>query len=161
MMEKLVEQTVLLGETKVLGENMPRRHFVQIPLARPGREPGPPRWEGSTNRFSYGAAHLYTYIHTHMHTNTHIYTYIQAYISTYLFTITHVYTRMCMSFIISYFLHETLFRCRFLQFVLPITIFERVFYPERERNMYIWYETYVPACRTTLRHNTGDRNVNK
>jgi hypothetical protein len=27
-MEKLVEWTVLAGETKVVGENLPRRHFV-------------------------------------------------------------------------------------------------------------------------------------
>jgi hypothetical protein len=29
MMEKLVEWTVLAGETEVFGENMPRRHFFQ------------------------------------------------------------------------------------------------------------------------------------
>jgi hypothetical protein len=28
MMEMLVERTVLAGETEVLGENLPRRHFV-------------------------------------------------------------------------------------------------------------------------------------
>jgi hypothetical protein len=48
----------LAGETEVLGENMPRRHFVQYkshlpdPGAKPGRRGGKP----ATNRFSYGAA---------------------------------------------------------------------------------------------------------
>jgi hypothetical protein len=48
----IVEQFVewrLAGETEVLGENLPRRHFVhhKSHLARPGIEPGPPRWETS------------------------------------------------------------------------------------------------------------------
>jgi hypothetical protein len=37
----------LAGETEVLGENLPQRHFcpLQNPTCPPGFEPGPPRWE--------------------------------------------------------------------------------------------------------------------
>jgi hypothetical protein len=48
----------LTGEIEVLGENLPRRHFVHhkshLPYtgANPGRRGGKP----ATNRFSYGAA---------------------------------------------------------------------------------------------------------
>jgi hypothetical protein len=58
MMEKLVEWTVLAGETELLGENLPGRHFVhhkyhlQDPGANPGRLGGKP----ANNRFGYGAA---------------------------------------------------------------------------------------------------------
>jgi hypothetical protein len=53
-MEKLVEWMVLAGENEVLGENLPRRHFVHRKphLPDPGRRGGTP----ATNRFSYGAA---------------------------------------------------------------------------------------------------------
>jgi hypothetical protein len=38
----------LEGETEVLGENLPQRHFYpsqKSHMTRPGFEPGPPRWE--------------------------------------------------------------------------------------------------------------------
>jgi hypothetical protein len=46
-MENLVEW--IAGETEVLVGNLPRRHFVhhKSHFARPGIEPGPPRWEAS------------------------------------------------------------------------------------------------------------------
>jgi hypothetical protein len=46
-MKKLVEW--MAGETEVLGENLPSRHFFhhKSHLTRPGIEPGPPRWEAS------------------------------------------------------------------------------------------------------------------
>jgi hypothetical protein len=48
MMENLVEYR-LVGETEVLGENLPQRHFIhhKSHLTRPGFEPGPPRLEAS------------------------------------------------------------------------------------------------------------------
>jgi hypothetical protein len=55
-MEKLVEW--LAGETEVLGENLPQRHFVHhksymlCPDANPGRRGGKPE----TTRLSYGTA---------------------------------------------------------------------------------------------------------
>jgi hypothetical protein len=37
----------LAGETEVLGETLPQRHFSPSHMTRPGLEPGPPRWEAS------------------------------------------------------------------------------------------------------------------
>jgi hypothetical protein len=58
MMEKLVEWTVSAGETEVLGENPPRRHFVhhKSQLPDPGANPGRRCGKPATNNFGYGAA---------------------------------------------------------------------------------------------------------
>jgi hypothetical protein len=46
--EQLVEWR-LAGETEVLGETLPSRHFVhnKSHITRPGLDPGPPLWEAS------------------------------------------------------------------------------------------------------------------
>jgi hypothetical protein len=48
IVEELVEWR-LAGETEVLGENLPQRHFVyhKSRMTRPEIEPGPPRWEAN------------------------------------------------------------------------------------------------------------------
>jgi hypothetical protein len=48
-MKMIVESMMecrLAGETEVLGENLPQRHFYpsQNPTCPPGFEPGPTRW---------------------------------------------------------------------------------------------------------------------
>jgi hypothetical protein len=39
----------LAGETELLGEILPQRHFIHYKshMTRPGLEPGSPRWEAS------------------------------------------------------------------------------------------------------------------
>jgi hypothetical protein len=57
MIENLVEWR-LAGETEVLGENPPQRHFVnhKSHLPDPGSNPGRRGGKPATNRLSYGAA---------------------------------------------------------------------------------------------------------
>jgi hypothetical protein len=54
----------LAGETEVLGENLPQRHFSpsQNPTwLDPGLNPGHHGGKPATNRLSYGAALLYNF----------------------------------------------------------------------------------------------------
>jgi hypothetical protein len=58
IVEQLVERTTIAGETEVLGENLPQRHFVppqiphdQVRFRTPDLSGGKP----ATNRLSYGA----------------------------------------------------------------------------------------------------------
>jgi hypothetical protein len=59
IVEQLVERTTIAGETEVLGENLPQRHFVppqiphdQVRVRTPDRSGGKP----ATNHLSNGAA---------------------------------------------------------------------------------------------------------
>jgi hypothetical protein len=63
--EQLAERTTIAGETEVLVENLPQRHFVppqiphdQVRFRTPDRNGGKP----ATNRLSYGAASLITLV---------------------------------------------------------------------------------------------------
>jgi hypothetical protein len=60
-MRVIVEQLVewrLAGETEVLGENLPQRHFstTNFTWADPGSNSGRRSGKPATNRLSYGAA---------------------------------------------------------------------------------------------------------
>jgi hypothetical protein len=62
-MRVIVEQLVewrLAGETEVLGENLPQRHFVTTNPTWPDLGSNPGRRDGkpATNRLSYGAAQV-------------------------------------------------------------------------------------------------------
>jgi hypothetical protein len=60
-MEKLVEWTVLAGETEALGENLPDANLFNTNPTLPdrGANPGRRRGNPATNSFSYGGAAVY------------------------------------------------------------------------------------------------------
>jgi hypothetical protein len=68
-MEKLVELTVLAGETEVLGENLPRHNFVHHNYHSPdqGTKLGCHGGKPATNRFGYAAASKCTYTTNRLH----------------------------------------------------------------------------------------------
>jgi hypothetical protein len=57
---RLLVEWLLTGETDVLGENLPQRHFVHYKshLPDPGSNPGCRGGKSATNRLNYGAATL-------------------------------------------------------------------------------------------------------
>jgi hypothetical protein len=59
IVEKLVEWRSA-GETEVLGESLPQRHFVhhKSNMTRPGFEPSRRDGKPGTNRLSYGATFI-------------------------------------------------------------------------------------------------------
>jgi hypothetical protein len=63
----MIDNTVewrLAGETEVLGENVPQRHFVlhKSHLPNPGSNSGRRSGKPATNRLSYGAAFVCYFI---------------------------------------------------------------------------------------------------
>jgi hypothetical protein len=63
----------LAGETEVLGENLPQRHFCpsQNPTSPdPGWNPGRRGGKPATNRLSYGAAHIDNYFISSFYSTT-------------------------------------------------------------------------------------------
>jgi hypothetical protein len=60
IVEKLVEWRSA-GETEVLWENLPQRHFVhhKSHMTRPGSNPGRRGGKPATNHLSYGAAYFH------------------------------------------------------------------------------------------------------
>jgi hypothetical protein len=58
MIVKSMMECRLAGETEVLGENLPQRHFCpsQNPTCHSGLNPGRRGGKPATNRLSYGAA---------------------------------------------------------------------------------------------------------